>query len=580
MRKNFSVKCKGRLLRILCGASAILGVFSLSACDNSTTAEESSHQHTYASEWSKDENDHWYAASCDHTTEVKEKGAHAYGEDSVCDVCGYEKAVAHEHSYATTWSKDENDHWYAATCEHTTEVKDKGAHAYGEDNVCDVCGYEKAVAHEHSYATTWSKDKNNHWYAATCEHSTEVKDKGAHAYGEDSVCDVCGYNRGPVTSAQWATRLSGLSNERVSYTVEGETVEKDGNLMRVDESNYIQIDELNGSFINYVYEEGEWQILVVDETAFDNIGQTLLDNIAMMNAMFGELELVADGEETLTFADAYDLFTYVAVTDSYEATLQIVFDGEEPMSMSYSFHFAQTGELVVIVDDGEEETTLVYGGGTPLVLPNVYAGTSSAGTPQGPISDAQWATAISNLTADVYQIDGADDYSTWTVSGNIIHLIDDTYGDIYIEADQATESCVTYMQYDGVWVKNRETESYATNMSTITGFRDHAQELLDKGLYIFADGEIKSLEDARDMFRYDAQTSTYTANLFVGVGGMAGMQLFEVLQVTLSFNNGGQLTLNWTDSDGFRVGVGYLPIVLPNAITMEEYIESLRPPQA
>ena len=45
----------------------------------------------------------------------------------------------HEHTFSTEWESDENYHWHAATCEHTDEVKDKGAHVWN-DGICTVCG--------------------------------------------------------------------------------------------------------------------------------------------------------------------------------------------------------------------------------------------------------------------------------------------------------------------------------------------------------------------------------------------------------------------------------------------------------
>ena len=38
--------------------------------------------------------------------------------------------------------------------------------------------------HEHTFATTYTSSKTHHWYAATCEHTAEVKDKGEHNFGE------------------------------------------------------------------------------------------------------------------------------------------------------------------------------------------------------------------------------------------------------------------------------------------------------------------------------------------------------------------------------------------------------------
>ena len=39
-------------------------------------------------------------------------------------------------------------------------------------------------SHEHTFATEWTKDATHHWYAATCEHTAEVKDKAEHTFGE------------------------------------------------------------------------------------------------------------------------------------------------------------------------------------------------------------------------------------------------------------------------------------------------------------------------------------------------------------------------------------------------------------
>ena len=36
----------------------------------------------------------------------------------------------HTHTYDTEWENDENYHWHKATCEHTSEVSDKGEHVW------------------------------------------------------------------------------------------------------------------------------------------------------------------------------------------------------------------------------------------------------------------------------------------------------------------------------------------------------------------------------------------------------------------------------------------------------------------
>ncbi|MCQ2613994.1 MAG: formylglycine-generating enzyme family protein [Treponemataceae bacterium] len=135
---------------------------------------------------------------------------------------------SHVHTFSTEWKSDATHHWHAATCEHTAEVKDKAEHSFGEwtitlqpteeaegtkEKECSVCHYkaEEAIAkleHTHTFATEWTNDATHHWHAATCEHTTEVKDKAEHSFGEwksnddatteadgtkTRTCSVCGY---------------------------------------------------------------------------------------------------------------------------------------------------------------------------------------------------------------------------------------------------------------------------------------------------------------------------------------------------------------------------------------------------
>ena len=49
--------------------------------------------------------------------------------------------------------------------------------------------------HVHSFSSSWSSDDTSHWHAASCEHSSERTDVGAHLdNGGDGVCDVCSKN--------------------------------------------------------------------------------------------------------------------------------------------------------------------------------------------------------------------------------------------------------------------------------------------------------------------------------------------------------------------------------------------------
>ena len=48
--------------------------------------------------------------------------------------------------------------------------------------------------HKHTYAEQFSRDAENHWRPATCEHTEEKKDFGAHEI-QDGVCKTCGYQQ-------------------------------------------------------------------------------------------------------------------------------------------------------------------------------------------------------------------------------------------------------------------------------------------------------------------------------------------------------------------------------------------------
>ena len=185
------------------------------------------HDHTFATEWTSDATHHWHAATCEHTTEVSGKAAHSFGDwtttkeateevegtrEKSCTVCGYKvtEAIAkldHTHTFATDWTSDETHHWYAATCEHTTEVSDKAAHTFGDwtttkeateeaegtkERSCTVCGYTATevitkLDHTHKFSDDWTSDDTYHWHSCICG---EKQDVAEHSY-TSGICE-CG----------------------------------------------------------------------------------------------------------------------------------------------------------------------------------------------------------------------------------------------------------------------------------------------------------------------------------------------------------------------------------------------------
>ncbi len=199
-------------------------MLSLAACK---PPEE--HEHTFSTDWSKDETNHWHASNCNDSDECKKAtadvAAHSDDADGKCTVCGYEKAPeTHEHTFSTDWSKDETNHWNAANCNDSdacaTAIGNVAAHSYDADGKCDVCGYEKAPeTHEHTFSTDWSKDETNHWNAANCNDSdacaTAIGNVATHSYGEDGKCTVCEYEKAPDEPAE------GSAENPIALTVPG-----------------------------------------------------------------------------------------------------------------------------------------------------------------------------------------------------------------------------------------------------------------------------------------------------------------------------------------------------------------------
>lgn len=177
------------LLVLLC---MVLALTALVSCGDT-------HTHTYEADWSSDAENHWHAATCEHTTQKKDLAAHVdANEDEECDVCGYSTAA---HHFATILSSDETGHWYACTDEGCTEKKDFAPHVDEErDGECDECF--RGGMHKHSWNTAnWQSDENQHWNPSTC--GSDCPDVVAELKGnvanhvdvdEDGNCDVCNYD--------------------------------------------------------------------------------------------------------------------------------------------------------------------------------------------------------------------------------------------------------------------------------------------------------------------------------------------------------------------------------------------------
>ena len=128
--------------------------------------EDKPHTHTYSTTWSTDETNHWHECTCG---DKKDLAAHVdANNDHNCDFCGKKMS---DHTGGT------------ATC------KDKAT--------CTICGQQYGELAAHNYKTEWSTDETNHWHE--CSVCGDKKDVAAHIPGAAATettpqtCTICGY---------------------------------------------------------------------------------------------------------------------------------------------------------------------------------------------------------------------------------------------------------------------------------------------------------------------------------------------------------------------------------------------------
>ena len=150
--------------------------------------------HTHDFGWNSDAFAHWQECSCGEKTTAQ---AHTYDDDqdATCNVCGYERELSHTHDFGTDWESDAFNHWHKCS---TCGAKDaEAAHTYDsdQDTICNVCGYERYSSHNHTYTNSWDCDTISHWNE--CIYCGARSAEAAHVYDNDldTECNVCKFKR-------------------------------------------------------------------------------------------------------------------------------------------------------------------------------------------------------------------------------------------------------------------------------------------------------------------------------------------------------------------------------------------------
>ena len=149
-----------RFLSVVLSIMIVVAMLGLVACDN---VPADTHTHTFATEWSKNDTEHWHAATCEHTDEVSDRAAHEFNVEVTrtataeqageavytCKVCGFSKTEAlpyegHQHIIGWTATLGEHDQSYIC-CDQQMENPQHGAHTYNDQMICTVCGRYSVV---------------------------------------------------------------------------------------------------------------------------------------------------------------------------------------------------------------------------------------------------------------------------------------------------------------------------------------------------------------------------------------------------------------------------------------------------
>ena len=215
--------------------------------------------HAWASDWSKDTDNHW--KECSRCHEKKDEAAHDYGSDNICDTCGYDKTVPHTHNLTLVPAK-------APTC------TEKGNTAYYTCDGCDKWFEDATGASEitdktsvilaatgHS-ASDWKSDHTDHWKECTVVGCGVIIEgsKAAHTAGEWIIdtpatattsgskhkeCTVCGYT---------------MATETIPATGGGEHTHSYGSEWKNDATNHWHECSCGDKKDTAAHTAGEWII--------------------------------------------------------------------------------------------------------------------------------------------------------------------------------------------------------------------------------------------------------------------------------------------------------------------------------
>ncbi len=235
------------------------------------------------------------------------------------------------------------------------------------------------TTHTHTYATTWSSDATNHWYADTCGHNTK-KDEAQHTWGDGVetesgtkyTCTVCGYektetSRYQVNATKWNEIFTSVSNctiNTVASSSEQNVYYAENGLMNEDVTSgsktLYAVDD--GKYYQYILgiNATEWTRTEITEEQYKSVTTTTLFNI---------------------FVDKYSKFTYDTKAKSYTLAELDIDGSTKYQNLQISFEDNKVTRIKYIIIPGTSTTIQVEikeFGSTEITIPtNIHTHTYS-----------------------------------------------------------------------------------------------------------------------------------------------------------------------------------------------------------
>ena len=269
-----------------------------------------------------------------------------------------DKDQTHTHTYATEWSKDETNHWHAATCEHTSEKKDVTAHTFGEwtetkaptytekgekQRACTVCSYVDkqevdALGAKENSLTLAEGIKESEFYKDYDKQGIELT-KDMFVYNGDGELTFEFKKEGETAFVKTSPTAAGIYIVKVtvSGTSEWKTISKEYEYSIDKKKISIEDQEFYATYVGK-----EWKAtLLLNET------DGILDGDSV------SLELLRDNVNDWTDGSSFELYDETAQKADNRERVRLVGNGSE----NYELEAVDSdGKLVATLKCSVQET--------------------------------------------------------------------------------------------------------------------------------------------------------------------------------------------------------------------------------